>query len=117
MNEASLINDYDTWLGVYASFSGLQWKNIEDIGTVADHNNTDTVRGCIEDKLGMNLEDVKNHVKSHHTSDMKILYRIEYDRVSVLITTTDKTGKKGIDPDNYICTDPTYGIYESYYEY
>lgn len=85
------------------------WTNIRSIGSPADSNTPGTMRHEIEAMIGMPITDVERKVKSHHTDQMRVVYRVRHGQVAVAITTTDKTGHKSDldEPDLYILVGDT----------
>ena len=60
-------------------------------------------RDEIEEILGMKIEDLTGNIKSHHSKDAQILYKLTGESgASVIFTTTDATGKKKDNEENYI---------------
>lgn len=93
----------------------VSWSDITTIGSPADSNNPSTVRGAFEEIMGTDIDDLTNHIKSHHSPDARIMYKVTNgNQIDIMITTTDRTAGKDNDPEDYISTAP-FGAFD--YEY
>ena len=93
----------------------VSWSDITTIGSPADSKNPSTVRGAFEEIMGTDIDDLTNHIKSHHSPDARIMYKVTNgNQIDIMITTTDRTAGKDNDPEDYISTAP-FGAFD--YEY
>ncbi len=59
-------------------------------------------RDAVENNLGMKLEDLMDNVQSHHSSDGKIMYKLDFEGCSVKITSTNVLGNMLENPGSNI---------------
>ena len=60
-------------------------------------------RTAIEEIMGIPIDDTTNQIKSHHSSDAQILYKLDSSaNCTIMITTTDSTGQKQDKEEYYI---------------
>ncbi|MBQ4275708.1 MAG: hypothetical protein II717_04175 [Lachnospiraceae bacterium] len=74
-----------------------EYTNIEDIPAGA-------FRDAVEECIGFRLEDLDQQVKSGQ-GKVEILYKLEGNQVSVMITNTDFTGSNNYKEENFIVVD------------
>ncbi len=74
-----------------------EYTNIEDIPAGA-------FRDAVEECIGFRLEDLDQQVKSGQ-GKVEILYKLEGNHVSVMITNTDMTGSNNYKEENFIVVD------------
>lgn len=73
------------------------YTNIEDIPA-------GKFRDAVEECMGSHLEDLDQQVKSGQ-GKVEIMYKLEGNKVSVMITNTDNTGSKNYKEENFIVVD------------
>ena len=75
----------------------------------------DLLIGRVQHGSGTDIDDLTNHIKSHHSPDARIMYKVTNgNQIDIMITTTDRTAGKDNDPEDYISTAP-FGAFD--YEY
>ena len=74
-----------------------EYTNIEDIPA-------GKFRDAVEECIGFRLEDLDQQVKSGQ-GKVEILYKLEGNQVSVMITNTDMTGSNNYKEENFIVVD------------